>query len=88
MWEKKEIAGNQNCLLFPKCFTELPLRTLHLEIMYRANSLQDNPGVLRPPSPKKKASENTAGKGENAGNQHFLPFPQCFLFYQREKSSF
>ena len=31
----------------------------------------------------KKAVENTAGKGENAGNQHFLLFPQCFLFYQR-----
>ena len=23
--------------------------------------------------------ENTVGKGENAGNQHFLLFPQCFL---------
>ena len=22
--------------------------------------------------------ENTVGKGENAGNQHFLPLPQCF----------
>ena len=22
--------------------------------------------------------ENTGGKGENAGNQHFLLFPQCF----------
>ena len=22
--------------------------------------------------------ENSAGKGENAGNQHFLLFPQCF----------
>ena len=22
--------------------------------------------------------ENIAGKGENAGNQHFLLFPQCF----------
>ena len=27
------------------------------------------------------------GKGENAGNQHFLLFSQCFLTYQREKSS-
>ena len=25
------------------------------------------------------------GKGENAENQHFLLFPQCFLLYQREK---
>ena len=22
--------------------------------------------------------ENIVGKGENAGNQHFLHFPQCF----------
>ena len=29
--------------------------------------------------------ENTVGKGENAGNQHFLLFPQCFLLYQRKK---
>ena len=37
---------------------------------------------------KKKALENTVGKGENAGNQHFLLFQECFLLYQREKSSF
>ena len=37
---------------------------------------------------KKKALKNTVGKGENAGNQVFLLFPQCFLLYQREKSSF
>ena len=33
---------------------------------------------------KKKALENTWGKGGNAGNQHFLLFPQCFVLYQRE----
>ena len=37
---------------------------------------------------KKKPFENDVGKGENAGNQHFLLFPQCFLPYQRQKSSF
>ena len=26
-----------------------------------------------------KPFENIVGKGENAGNQHFLLFPQCFL---------
>ena len=31
---------------------------------------------------KKRAFENIVGKGENAGNQHFLLFPQCFLPYQ------
>ena len=34
-----------------------------------------------------KALENTVGKEENAGDQHFLHFPQWFLLYQREKSS-
>ena len=34
---------------------------------------------------KKKAFENIVGKGENAGHQHFLLFPQCFLPDQRQK---
>ena len=31
----------------------------------------------------KKPSENIVGKGENAGNQHFLLFPQRFLSCER-----
>ena len=38
--------------------------------------------------PKEETLENTVGKGENAGNQHFLLFPQCFPTYHREKSSY
>ena len=34
----------------------------------------------------KKPFENIVGKEENAGNQHFLLFPQCFLQYQRQKA--
>ena len=37
------------------------------------NSLPHNP------NPEEEAFENIVGKEENAGNQHFLPFPQCFL---------
>ena len=37
---------------------------------------------------KKNTFKNIIGKGENAGNQHFLLFPWYFLFYQRKKSSF
>ena len=37
---------------------------------------------------KTKAFETLKEKGENAGNQHFLLFPQYFPLYQREKSSF
>ena len=30
---------------------------------------------------KTKVLENTVGKGENAGNRHFLLFRQCFLLF-------
>ena len=32
----------------------------------------------------KKPFENIVGKGENAGNQHFLRFPPCFLLFPRQ----
>ena len=32
----------------------------------------------------KKAFENIVGKGENAGNQHFLIFPQYFLPFSKQ----
>ena len=32
---------------------------------------------------EKRLFENIVEKGENAGNQHFLRFPQGFLSYQR-----
>ena len=31
-----------------------------------------------------KPFENIVGKEENAGIQHFLLFPQCFLSYERQ----
>ena len=37
---------------------------------------------------KKKSFENTVGKGENVGNQHFLLFPQCFLPFPKQISIF
>ena len=35
-------------------------------------------------TPRNRPSENIVGKGENAGYQHFILLPQCFLPYQRE----
>ena len=35
--------------------------------------------------PRKKHFENIVGKGENAGNQHFLLFPQWFLHCLRKE---
>ena len=35
-------------------------------------------------NPQRKALENIVEKGENAGNQHFLLFPQCFLSFLKQ----
>ena len=37
---------------------------------------------------KRKTSENIVGKGENAGNQHFLLFPYFFLRIPLQTSFF
>ena len=37
---------------------------------------------------RKEAFENILGKGENAGNQHFLLFPKCFLHIPEQISIF
>ena len=37
---------------------------------------------------KEKPFENIVGEGENAGNQHFLLFPQCFLSFPKQISTF
>ena len=39
-------------------------------------------------SPTEESFSKNCGKGENAGSQHVLLFPQCFLAYLRQKSSF
>ena len=35
-------------------------------------------------NPARETFEYIVGKGENAGNQHFLLFPQCFQIYQKQ----
>ena len=37
---------------------------------------------------RKETFENILGKGENAGNQHFLHFPKCFQPYPTQISVF
>ena len=36
----------------------------------------------------KESLENIVRKGENAGNQHFVLFPQCFLLFLTQISNF
>ena len=35
---------------------------------------------------QKEPFENIMGEGENAANQHFLLFPQCFLTFQNQST--
>ena len=39
-------------------------------------------------TPKEKSSENIVGKGEHAGNQNVLLFPQCFVSFPEKISNF
>ena len=45
-----------------------------------------NPNFQRPW--ERELFKNIVGKGENAGNQHFLLFPQCFLPFPNQISGF
>ena len=61
-------------------------RTHNHQVMSPTRSPLSHPGGAT--TLQKKALENAVGKGENAGNQHFLLFPLCFLLSYREKSSY
>ena len=45
------------------------------------------PTFDEPEKKKKKPLENSVRKEENAGNQHFLLFPQCFLLFTKQISN-
>ena len=63
------------------------LSSLYFKKFYlRAVKIQD--GVLIITTLRKEAFENILGKGENAGNQHFLLFPKCFLTITKQISIF
>ena len=43
---------------------------------------------IRPSSTlRKKALEKIVRERENAGDQYFLPFPQCFVIVQKKKKN-
>ena len=75
VWKKEEILPTG---VFTFMFSPVSLEIPHL--LFTKQSL-----VL---TFKTKPFENIVGKGENAGNQHFLLFSQCFLSYQRRIRKF
>ena len=87
--EKGEIAHFEQFHLFHNVFQKFFSKSFFLQrvknkYIWRKgliNSLPHNPDFLT--TQGKKLFENTLGKGENAGNQHFLLFPQCFLPFHK-----
>ena len=92
---KGQIARNEQFLLFPQCFLPIwqtfchfhqvwncrlqalsVWKSLKFVVWERVKSFLNKPWFLRVCS---KSFENTVGKGQIAGNEQFLLFPQCFL---------
>ena len=89
---KGKNAGNQYFLLFPRCFLLFPaqISIFESELFWSsANALNlDKSKILSFGKClkilSKKTSENIVGKEGNAGNQHFLLFPQCSLSFKKQ----
>ena len=64
------------------------LSAICLSFDQSANGLTLTTQWLLLTTPEEKPLENIVGKGENAGNQHFLLFPQYFLPIPRRISIF
>ena len=77
---KGEIARCEQFLLFPQCFQKacFPGASKGVIVWEWVIPFQNNP------DPEKEVFENIVGKGENAVNQHFFLFLQCFLPIPRE----
>ena len=86
MWEKEKLLVTSNYeqfLLFPQCFQKafFPEASSGVTVWEWVNSLPQN-GLLT--TVYKKPIENLVGKGKNAGYQHFLRFPLCFLPFPKQ----
>ena len=74
---KRYNTGNQNFLLSLQHFLPFRKETPFLSNIYLSPASAFNPDSS---DPKKEGLLKTMWKkGENAGNQHLLLFPQCFL---------
>ena len=72
-----DLGGHFPLVMFFSCFYHLS----HVGLQRNMLPLAFYHTIL-----KKTAFENVVGKGENAGNQHFLLFPQCFFYPFRERN--
>ena len=66
--------------------TKIPEIIHHLIVAFLCEPFIKQAQVLK--ATRKTVFENIVGKGENAGNQHFLLFPQCFLPFRKQSLVF
>ena len=80
LWEKEKLleqAISPFPTIFSKGFFPRPVKRCHCVGMGYSFTTQFRLLI----TPSKKSFENILGKGENAGNQDFLLFSQCFQPY-------
>ena len=84
LWKKEEMLITNPIVLFPQCY--LPFSCQLICFLQCLLTLCQIIPTFN--DPEKEIFENMEGKGENAGTQHFLLFPQCFLPIQTTISVF
>ena len=88
---KGEIAHYEQFLLFPQCFQKacFPGASEGVIVWEWAKTYLSYLILITQSqflaTQRKKPFENIVERGENAGNHHYLLFPQCFLPYQKQK---
>ena len=76
LWEKEKLFVTINFSFFRRVFKRLLLQTHKNQALLRKRL------TLYHTVPPFNNIENIVEKGENAADQHFLLFPQCFLPFQ------
>ena len=74
LWEKEKLLITSNFSFSSNVFKRCLLLTRQTEYVW-------SKGLT---TLEKKPFENIVGKGEYAGNKHFLLFPHCFLGSQKK----
>ena len=82
-YDRIEISCPIKCWLpafssFPTMFSKAIFRQVRPKLRLYGKELTLYYAIPSFNDPKKEAFENIMGKGENAGNEHFFPFPTMF----------
>ena len=85
---KGEIACYKQFLLFSQCFTHLYIFSASKCGIVNVWQWVKPYHTITTSNDLKKPFESIVRKGENAGMQHFLLFPQCFLLFSNQMSIF